>query len=123
MVARYGGIHLTESLEQTIHPICGNARASIADFELEACPFFQFKFLFFDQAKIYMVLRDLLTGKPFAGDFHHDLSLFCKFERIAYEVNQDLAQSRGVADDGFRRLGITEISKINIFLGRARTEE
>jgi hypothetical protein len=67
------------------------------------------KLLFLHDAKIHIVLRDILTGKAFAGDFHDNLSLFCEFEGIAYKVNQDLAQSRGVADDGSRRMGIIEI--------------
>jgi hypothetical protein len=41
-------------------------------------------------------LEDILTGKAFAGDLHDNLALFRKFEGIAYNVNQDLAQSRRV---------------------------
>ena len=58
-----------------------------------------------------------------AGNLDDHFALLGELERVADQVDEDLPQARGIADDGAGRLRIVEVGEVEVLLRRARAEE
>ncbi len=58
-----------------------------------------------------------------AGTRQHDLARLGELDRVAEQVEQDLAQPRHVADDGRRHLALEHVGEVEVLLGRARADQ
>ena len=58
-----------------------------------------------------------------AGDREHHLALLGELDRIAQQVDQDLAQAGHVADDGFGGVRIDQVGQVQPFLGGAGRQQ
>ena len=85
------GVRLAERAEQAIHTIGGDADAGIAHGETEVHE---------------LASRELRRRRETGLDQDEDLSLGGELDRVVQEIDQDLAQPRGVALDHGRHGGI-----------------
>ena len=91
------GVLLLEGPEDPLLPLGGDADAGVAHHEVKA---------------------DLVLGRGAAGGLHaHDhLALFGELDGVAHQVEQDLAQPGGVADQGVGDVRIHLVDQLQPFL-------
>jgi ATP-dependent protease HslVU (ClpYQ) peptidase subunit len=89
-------------LEEAAHAVFGKPNARIADGEGEQC--------FFFCAAVLIAL---------AGNREHNFTLLCKFDGVAEQVGDDLAQARHITDDGGRNLAVEDVGNVDAFFDSA----
>ena len=100
VAARRRAIDLAERLEQTVHPVLGDADPGVADREVEPVP--------------------VARVEPLGAGRDHHLPALGELDRVVQQVDQDLPQPRDVADDGARRRRVEVVGEVEPLLQRAR---
>ena len=102
VAARGGGIGLAERLEEATEPVRRYPDARVAHGEV-----------------------DLVAGSIQRRRRHrdHDLARLGELDRVAQEVDQDLPQAPGVADEHRRHRALEEVGELQALLGGVRRQE
>ena len=102
-----GGIHLAEGPEQDLQAILRDADARVAHGKMQGHGFF-----------LSRLLRPL-----FHGHREHHLALLGELHRVVEQVDQDLAQSRHVAENGRRDVRPDFHRQVELLFGGAGREQ